>query len=524
VHLDLAAPGQLTIAVLPELILAIGAMILLLVGVWGEETAERTRRVGIASIGVTLAALVVVGWMWSSGITSTLGLVAVDGFRWGTSCVVLVGALLTLLLSLDDNERIGVRAPESYVLTLLATSGMLILLGARDLIMVFIGMEFMSIAVYILAGIERRSARSAEAALKYFLLGAFSSAFLLYGIALIYGAAASTNLAVIGDRLADPAVAGSSLFIVGVALMLVGFGFKVAAVPFHMWTPDVYEGAPTPYTAFMASALKAAAFAAFVRVTLEALPNAYELWHGALWWIAVLTMVIGNIIALAQNNLKRLLAYSSIAHAGYLLVALLTGTDAGAAALVFYLFAYTFATVGAFGIVCMLGHSVTNSDDLDAYAGLWSVRPGSAAAMAVFMLALLGFPLAGGMGFFAKWYVLQAALQAPSPQTRLAIILVLTSVLSAAYYLRVIIVMFFRPRPDGAPAIVPAPTPTRFVIGATVALILVLGVYPSPAVRLARASAPLGDRTVAPQLRSPEVPVAGDRATLPGAPEVSLAQ
>lgn len=523
-HLDLAHPGHLTIAVLPEVILAVGAMALLLIGVWGPETEERSRRVGIASIGVSLAALGAVAWMWSSGVTSNVGLVAVDGFRWGTSAVVLVGAILTQLLSLDDNERIGVRGSESYVLTLLATCGMLILLGARDLIMVFIGMEFMSIAVYILAGIDRRSARSAEAALKYFLLGAFSSAFLLYGIALIYGAAASTNLAVIGDRLADPAVAGSSLFIVGVALLLVGFGFKVAAVPFHMWTPDVYEGAPTPYTAFMAAALKAAAFAAFVRVTLEALPNAYELWHGALWWIAVLTMVVGNVIALAQNNLKRLLAYSSIAHAGYLMVALLTGTEAGAAALVFYLFAYTFATVGAFGIVCMLGHSVTNSDNLSEYAGLWSVRPGSSAAMAVFMLALLGFPLAGGMGFFAKWYVLQAALQAPSPQTRLAIILVMTSVLSAAYYLKVIIVMFFRPRPEGAPVIAPAPSATRFVIGASVAILLILGVYPSPAVRLARASSPLGDRTVVPELRSPEVPTAAADSSGVVMPEVSLAQ
>src|SRR5690606_5110127 len=248
----------------------------------------------------------------------------------------------------------------------------------------------------------------------------------------------------------------------------------------------------------MAAALKAAAFAAFVRVTLEALPNAYELWHGALWWIAVLTMVVGNVIALAQNNLKRLLAYSSIAHAGYLMVALLTGTEAGAAALVFYLFAYTFATVGAFGIVCMLGHSVANSDDLGAYAGLWSVRPGSAAAMAVFMLALLGFPLAGGMGFFAKWYVLQAALQAASPQTRLAIILVMTSVLSAAYYLKVIIVMFFRPRPEGAPVLVPARPSTRFVIASSVALIMILGIYPSPVVRLARAAAPIGERGIAP--------------------------
>lgn len=497
-HLDLSDPLQLTFSVLPEIVVVVGAMILLLYGVWSRETAARSRRVGIGSIVVTLMALAVTGWMWKSGLTATTGLVAVDGFRWGTTCVILIATALPLLLSLDENSRIGVKAPESYVLTLLATAGMMILVGARDLIMVFLGMELMSVAAYVLAAIDRRSARSAEAGLKYFLLGAFSSAFLLYGIALVYGAAGSTNLAVIGDRLADPAVAGSSLFLVGLALLLVGFGFKVAAVPFHMWTPDVYEGAPTPYSAYMATAVKAAAFAAFVRVTLEALPNAYEQWHAALWWIAVLTMVIGNVIALAQNNVKRLLAYSSIAHAGYLLVALLTGTDAGAAALIFYLFAYTLATVGAFAIVSAIGETVSNSDSLDSFAGLWSVSPGRATAMGIYMLALLGFPLAGGIGFFAKWYVLQAALQAPSPQTRLAIILVMTSVLSAAYYLKVIIVMFFRPRPEGAPVLARARPATRFVIWSSVALIMVLGVYPSPIVRLARASAPIGERSVAP--------------------------
>jgi NADH-quinone oxidoreductase subunit N len=277
--------------------------------------------------------------------------------------------------------------------------------------------------------------------------------------------------------------------------MLVGFSFKVAAAPFHMWTPDVYEGAPTPITAFMASAVKAGAFAAFARVFLEAFGPAAGRWHQVLWYLAVLTMVGGNVVALAQRNVKRMLAYSSIAHAGYLTVALVTNTAQGSSAIVFYLFAYTLATVGAFAVLEALGGSDAGADRLDAWSGLFSVRPRLAVAMAVFLLALLGFPIAGGMGFFAKWYVVQSALGAVNasgqavPQTRLAVWLVLASVVSAGYYLYLVSVMFMRRRADDAPAFGATPAWTGGVIAACAALLLALGVYPTPAVRLAQAAA-----------------------------------
>jgi NADH-quinone oxidoreductase subunit N len=278
------------------------------------------------------------------------------------------------------------------------------------------------------------------------------------------------------------------MVVIGLALMLVGFAFKVAAAPFHMWTPDVYDGAPTPFTAFMAAAVKTAAFATFARVFMEGFAPLFVRWHAVLWWLAAITMVLGNLIALSQRNLKRMLAYSSIAHAGYLLVALVTNTTEGAAALVFYLFAYTLATVGAFAVVMALNEGAERPQDVRDWSGLFSARPLLAIAMAVFMLALLGFPLAGGMGFFAKWYLLQAALKAPAPQTRLAVLLVITSVISAGYYLYVIMVMFMRPRPADAAPFPETPAWTRSVIVASAVLLLTLGLYPSPLVRWARSS------------------------------------
>jgi NADH-quinone oxidoreductase subunit N len=490
-HFDLSRPGDLMAALGPDLVLIVGAMLLTLFAAWRPDSLRHQRRVGIASMILVLLTIAAVVWYWMQDFTTTRGVVAVDNFRWAADLVFLIGTLATLALAIDYNDREGITAPETHVLVLLATSGMMLLAGARDLMMVFLGIELMSVASYVLVGLNRRSARGAEGALKYFLLGAFASGFLLYGIALIYGATASTDLLVIGDRVLQYRLMSHPLLLAGMAMLVIGFGFKVAAAPFHMWAPDVYDGAPTPITAYLAATAKAAAFAAFLRVFFEALGWAHVEWHTPIWWLAALTMVAGNVIALAQRNIKRILAYSSIAHAGYILVLFTTGSfEIGAPAFAFYLFSYTLATMGAFGVVSAIGQAGERNLHTDDYAGLWHVRPALAVAMSVFMLALLGFPLFGGIGFFAKWYVIQAALQARSPQTNLAVVLVLTSVVSAGYYLYVVMVMFMKQRPAGALAPLRVGRVTGSVIGLTAALILLLGLVPSELLRWSRASIP----------------------------------
>ena len=485
---DLLRPLNLTIALAPDLLLVAGAMLLLLVSA-GRESASRQRAVGRWSIVLCVLTLGAVAYMWWAGHTATRGVIAVDAFRWATDVVVLLGAILTVALSMDYLEREHIDVGEAHVLILLATAGMMLLAAARDLMILFLGIELMSISVYVLAGLNRRSSRAAEAALKYFLLGAFSSGFLLYGIALVFGATGSTNIADIGAAVLERGLATNAMLLIGVALMLVGLAFKVAAAPFHMWTPDVYEGAPTPMTGFMAVAVKAAAFAVFLRLWMEAFPYLNATWHKPLWYLAVFTMVVGNVIALAQKNIKRMLAYSSIAHAGYLLVAVVVSNFEGASAFLFYVLAYTLATVGAFAVVMALSEVGERGQFIEDYAGLWRIRPGLSAAMAVFMLALLGFPIFGGMGFFAKWYVLQAALRPPS-QTNLAIWVVLTSVVSAGYYLYVVMVMFMKPRPADAPSPARVPGMTRFVIVTCAIVLLVVGVWPRPVLSVARRSLP----------------------------------
>jgi NADH-quinone oxidoreductase subunit N len=486
VNLDLSQPLQLSLALAPELLLFGGAMVLMLWAAWRPESMAHQRSVGIASLVLTVATAVVVVLFAARGYTASPGIVAVDNFRWISDLIFLLATLIAIALSIEYNAREGIIAGESHVLLLFATGGMMILAAARDLMIVFLGIELMSIAVYVLVGVNRRSARSAEGALKYFLLGAFATAFLLYGIALVYGATGSTNLVTISGRIAELGLATSPMLLIGLALLLVGFGFKISAVPFHMYAPDVYEGAPTPISGYMAAGVKAAAFASLLRVWIEAFPDVFLQWHYAVWWIAAITMVVGNLVALQQQNLKRMLAYSSIGHSGFLLVGLATGTTAGSSAFLFYLVAYTLATMGAFAVLIAAGRAGEEDVTLDTVAGLWKSQPWLALAMAVFMLALLGFPIFGGMGFFAKWYILQAALQAPAPQTRLAVVLVIASVISAGYYLQVVMVMFMKdPRAD-APAAPPVGALTRLVIAASVILILALGVFPDRLARLAR--------------------------------------
>ena len=508
--LDLAIPSQLTLALVPDLVLMGGAMILLLWAAWRPESDAHQRNVGLGSIvlcGITI--LLTLNWM--GRFDAGPGPIALDNFRWSVDVVILLGTVFAIALSMDDNMRSGITAAESHVLILLASSGMMLLAAARDLMIVFLGIELMSISVYALAGINRRSERSAEGALKYFLLGAFSTAFLLYGIALVYGATGSTNLTRIAERIVAFNLSGSPLLLIGIALMLIGFGFKVATVPFHMWAPDVYEGAPSPITAYMAATVKAAAFAAFIRVWLEAFPATLPgigtgtAWHPALNGLAIATMIFGNAIGLAQKNLKRLLAYSSIGHAGYLLVAISAGTIQGSAALLFYIFIYTLATFGAFAVVVTLTREGENSVMLEDLKGLWSVRPWLAFSMAVIMLALLGFPIFGGAGFYAKWYVLQAALQAPVKQTMLAVVLVLTTVVSAGYYLHVVMLMFMRSRDNSM--LVPERSGglTRVVLAVSVGFILLIGLIPEQVIQAARNGRPRMD--IEPALIVPPRPI-----------------
>jgi NADH-quinone oxidoreductase subunit N len=486
VTLDLSRPMELTRAIAPDLMLCAGAMIMLLYAAWKPESEAHQRRVGFACMVVTILTLIAVLVIGVSGWTASPGPVAVDGFRWAADVVFLLATIIAIGLSMDYNAREGITAPESHVLVLFATVGMMIMAAARDLMVLFLGLETMSVSIYVLVGMNRRSARSAEGALKYFLLGAFSTAFLLYGIALVYGATGSTNLSVIGGRIAALSLGDSPMLLIGVALLLVGFAFKLAAAPFHMWAPDVYEGAPTPITGYMAAAVKAAAFAAFFRVWIEAFGHLYVAWHDALWWLSAVTMFVGNLVALQQRNLKRMLAYSSIGHTGFLLVAITSATSQSPSAMLFYLFAYTLATMGAFAVIISLGTGDNPRERVEDYHGLWHEQPGLAIAMTVFMLAMLGFPVFGGMGFFAKWYVLQTAIDAAAPQVRLAVMLVLATTISAGYYLYVVMVMFMKSRPEMAPPLPRVGTMSRAVIMASVILLLVFGLFPDPVVKWAR--------------------------------------
>lgn len=502
--------GSILQSLAPEIMMCVGAMVLLLVSVWtpqenvagSAEGAERTGAVARFATVLCLVVAITIVIAWGDSAGGTLDQrVAADGFRWAIDLIILVGTGVSLLFLEADHARSGAYSPEVPVLMVLAATGMMILAGARDLMLVFLGIELMSLSVYVLAGSNRRSARSAESSIKYLLLGAFSTGFLLYGMALVFGASGSTRFVDIGAWTTIHA-GTSPMFLVGLALLLVGFGFKVALVPFHFWTPDVYDGAPLPITAFMSTAVKTAGFAAFARLMTEALAGAVVQWHTVLWWLAATTMIVGNVLALSQKNVVRVLAYSSIAHAGYVLVAIVVNSTAGMTALLFYLTAYTLATAGAFGVLITVASGRDTSPTVDDMAGLWHVRPWLSVAMAVFMLALLGIPLAGGMGFFAKWYLLQSALLAVVPQTQLAVVLVLSSVISAGYYLMIVATMFMRER--NPRFIVPAPHPLAGgAIAVTAFLLLVFGVYPTPIAKLVHHAVIEKSAATSKQLKTP---------------------
>jgi NADH-quinone oxidoreductase subunit N len=356
---------------------------------------------------------------------------------------------------------------------LFAVAGMMMMASTNDLLVVFIALEIMSLAVYVLTGIKRSSGAGAEAALKYFILGAFSSAFFLYGIAFAYAASGTTKLDEIGVRVANAALQPDVLIMLAMILLIVGFAFKVSAVPFHMWTPDAYQGAPTLVTGFMSTGVKAAAFAAFVRVFLSAFEPLRIEWIPILSLVAALTMILGAVVGVAQSSVKRMLAYSSIAHAGYLLLGLVAANSAGKAAILFYIAAYAVTNLGAFGVLAALTTNDRPHDDVRDFAGLGRERPGLAAMLTVFLLSLGGFPPT--VGFIAKWYIFNAAVQAD--MILLAVIGVLTSVISVFYYLRIVVQMYMTEQT--APGERPA-TPGIAMAGMVIALVVVfyLGILP----------------------------------------------
>jgi NADH-quinone oxidoreductase subunit N len=443
--LDFVKQSDYLWALLPEIVLSLWAMLVLLVDVFQKGNRSEPSRPMIAWLAVAGLAVTGVANAWLVGVeaSATTGMIAVDHFRVFTNFIFLIAAALTILIATGYLSRRNIQLGEFYALLLFATVGMMLLASSRDLILLFLALELMSVAIYVLVGFDRRDPRSSEGALKYFLLGAFSSGFLLYGIALVFGSAGTTNLAVIAPLLAT-GLATHPMFLVGAALLLVGLAFKVAAVPFHVWTPDAYDGAPTPVTALMSTAVKAAAFAAFIRVFAVAFAGVYEHWAPVVWWLAVLTMFGANLVALTQGSVKRMLAYSSIAHAGYLLVALLAANAAGAAAFLFYLLVYTLMTVGAFGVVVANARGDRERVTLEDYAGLGWQQPFLGFAFSVFLLSLAGFPLTGG--FIGKLFILRSILNAGQPV--LAVALVLASLISYFYYLRVVIVMYMRPAPS----------------------------------------------------------------------------
>jgi NADH-quinone oxidoreductase subunit N len=483
--IDLTAPGGLMVALLPELVLVAGALIVLLAAAWNHATPEDSRSAGWMSLVVVLLSAIALGWLWLEGArpAGLPAMIALDEFRFASLAVVLGATAISILLSLGYMEREGLIAPEYYPLVLMAASGMMFLAGAEDLMVLFLGLEVMSVPIYVLAGYDRRSIFSAEAALKYFLIGAFASAFLLYGIALIYGATGTTNLTLIGVQLGT----GGVPFIgaLGLGLLLIGMLFKVSAVPFHMWAPDAYDGAPTPVTGFMATGVKAAAFLALARVLVEAFPASAALWQPVIGVLAVATMLVGNLVALAQRSLKRMLAYSSVAHAGYLLVAVWPGTRLGSASVLLYLLAYGLTTLAAFGILSVLGRDGEREVGLDEIAGLGRTRPWLALGLTICMLSLLGFP--GTLGFIGKWYIISAVVG--TGHMVLPVVLVLASVVSAGYYLPVIMAVYMRPAPAGTVHGELLPRPAAVTLAVVVAALLVFGVWPSGAVGAAIDSA-----------------------------------
>ena len=470
-------------AILPETIVAVTGIIVMLYDSFAPR--ERYVTTTVSLLGLLASAIVLIAFWGGPSETSWNGMITNDNLRMSFSIVALLTTAVTILISSVWVENEKIPEGEYHALLLFATFGMMFMASGSDLVIMFLGLETLSLATYVMAGLRKSDLKSNESAMKYFILGSFASAFLLYGMALIYGATGSTNITDIASKVANPNF--PALLLIGGAMLVIGFGFKVATVPFHVWTPDVYEGAPTPVTAFMAVGSKSAAFASFVRVFVLGFPliaasqssvYLHQSWITALAVMAMLTMIVGNVAAIVQNNIKRMLAYSSIAHAGYALVGFLGAgvansvaeRDAAIAAVAFYMLTYAVTNLGAFAIVTLLGQKNDRRTDFEDYNGIGFRSPVLAFALSLFMLSLFGLPLTAG--FMGKVLVFRPALESANPLLVVTVVVaVLGSAISAYYYLRLIVVMFFRERTTDWSA------PKIPYALAAVLLITVLGVF-----------------------------------------------
>jgi len=467
-------------AIMPSLVLVCFSMGLLLINVFLPRGTTRH------AVWISLVGIVVTGWVslqgWGNPQYGFSDAVALDNFATFFNMIFLIGAAMTILMSDDYLRREGYPVSEYYPLILFTTAGAMWMASGTDMMTIFLGLEVMSISLYVLAGFFRGQLASNEAGLKYFLLGAFSTGFLLYGIALIYGVTGSTRLTEIGVYLNTHAsLLDNPMTLAGLALLSIGFLFKIGAAPFHMWTPDVYQGAPTPITAFMSAGPKAAAFAAFLRILEYCFFSMKPEWTAMLWVLAVLTMTIGNIIAISQTNIKRMLAYSSISHAGYALVGMVAANEIGYSGILFYMLAYTFMNIGAFAVLVLAGKQGEENLTLDGFAGFGYKRPFLGVAMSIFLFSLMGLPPTAG--FTGKFYIFAGAINAG--YIWLAILGVLNSALSLYYYLRVMVYMYFRnPNEDYAWVSMPASVLVTIILAIIGSLYL--GILPNSVMAMAK--------------------------------------
>ncbi len=480
--MEISIPTLDFLVVVPEIVVLVTALLVMAIDLFlGKE--QKGRLAWLSLVGVVVAAGLSY-YIWDGSNPVLQDMLAADGYALFLNLVILAAAALAILFSVEYTGRTGLAQGEYYTLLLLSTTGMMLMVAAINLMTIFLALEILSIALYVLVGLNRAEPRSGEAALKYFLLGAFASGFLLYGMALVYGQAGTTSLAGVRETVLSLGGEFPVLLTVALGLMIVGFGFKVALVPFQMWTPDVYQGAPTSVTAFMSVGAKAAGFAALGRVAIYAFGRVQGDWVWVLAVLAALTMTVGNLAALRQTNLKRMLAYSSIAHAGYILVGVAAGNELGSSGVLFYLFAYAFMNVAAFAVIIAVSRfegSTEGGETLDDFVGLAARKPGLAAAMALFMLSLAGVPPLAG--FLGKLYVFSAAVRADL--TWLAIFGVINSVVSAYYYLRVVAAMYMREDKAEAEAEAPICLALQIGVGLAGVVIVVLGFWPAPIMDLA---------------------------------------